>query len=411
MKAACICSVKGGVGKTLVSLNIAYMLKEMGHKVGLIDADWDNPNFAQFTNIDANIESDSKSFTPYTWKGIQVFSMSLIAGRGKSISLTGDRYLQLMYDVVHSTKWDCDIFIVDMPSGSGDAFKSAITVLGDNLVGDIMVIQPSMRDASQRALNLHKFYEIPVLGLIENMSYFKCVNHPEPLIYYPFGKSIVDKLAEEYNVEVLGKIPLIPDMPERINNGNPIFDDEESKMTIENACKKIIESKPVKVGFVERFKTKLLEGVKEAIEKVLAYFIITVNREIPIAELKAKTGFTEEKPFLLRIVDESGTKEITKVALRIKGDRLIVVKNPEKVDFEIRGSFRTIARMIMGKRKLSDGSVAPYDPIDAWLNGEIYTNGMGYAPKAVHAIRTIFQTEDLMNQIREKYGSILEKWI
>lgn len=410
MKACAVCSVKGGVGKTLISLNIAYNLKKMGLSVGLIDADWDNPNFAQFTNINAQIEVDPKEgFKPYEWNGIQVFSMSLIAGRDKSISLTGDRYWQLMDDVAKRTKWNCDYFVIDMPSGSGDAFKAAIHIFGEHLIGDIIVTQPSMMDASRRILNLHKYFEIPVLGLIENMSYFVCKKHKKPVVYYPFGKSVVDQLAKEFNVEVLGKIPIIPDLYQKIQKGNPILEGDTA-IPIEAACKKILEAPEQKPGFLERFKTKLLEGIKTEMEKILAYLIVTLNREIPIGDIKQETGFTEERPVMLRIVDDSMTKEITRVALRVKGDKLVVIKDPKNVDFEIIGSFKTIARMIMGVRK-RDGELVPFDPMDAWLNGDIITAGVGYAPKATHAIRTLFGNPELMQKVRQKYGSILQRWI
>lgn len=406
-----ICSVKGGVGKTLVSLNIARKLQNLGYKVGLIDADFDNSNFAQFTNIQDEMQVDPvKGFKPYDWNGVQVFSMSLIAGRSKSVSLTGDRYWQFIDDIAKKSMWTCDYMLLDMPSGSGDVFKATIHTFGESLVGDIIVTQPSMMDASRRILNLHKYFEIPVLGLIENMSYFTCNKHKKPMIYYPFGESVVDQLSKDYGVEVLGKIPLIPEMPSKIKEGKPWLEGE-SEIPIEAACKKIVETPVQKPGFLERFKTKILEGIKVEFEKVLAYLIIAINKEMNVATVKSSTGFTEERPFLLRIVDETGTKEITSVALRVKGDKMVVLKPPYKnIDYEIIGNFQTFARMIMGKRKIN-GETVPFDPIDAWLNGDIVTAGVGYAPKAIHALRSIFGNEQFMQQVRDKHGPLLERWI
>jgi len=379
--------------------------------VGLIDADFDNSNFAQFTNEKGEIGSDPvKGFEPFNWNGIQVFSMSLIAGRSKSVSFTGDRYWQFMHDIATRSSWDCEYFIVDLPSGSGDVFKASIHVFAENLVGDIIVTQPSMIDASRRVLNLHKYFEIPVLGLIENMSYFECWRHKTPAIYHPFGESVVEMLAEEYKVEVLGKIPLIADMPERLAAGSPWIDNVLGE-PIQVACEKIVEAEVQKPGFFEKLKEKLMSGIKTQFQKILAHLIIAMNKEIPIEETKKKTGFVEERPFLLRIVDESRTREITSIGLQVKGNKVAVLKPPyKKIDYEIIGSFRTFARAIMGKMK-TNGEFRKVDPLDLWLNGDLVTAGMGYAPKAVHAFRSIFGNEEFMKPLREKYGSVLEKWI
>jgi len=409
-KVCCISAVKGGVGKTFISINIAHKLKEMGNKVGLIDCDWDNPNFAQFTGVEGEIKiSKDLRFEPYDWNGVQVFSMSLIAGRERSVSMTGDRYWQMMDDVARRSMWDCDYFVVDLPSGSGDVFKAAINVFAENLVGDIIIIQPSMIDAARRVLNLHKYFEIPVLGLIENMSYFVCPYHKSPKVFHIFGESIIEELGKEYNVDVLGKIPFIPDLPEKIKSGNPILEGEYAQ-PIENACKKIVETPVQKPGFLERFKTRVLEAIKTELEKVMAFLIVAINKEIDITGIKTATGLTEERPFLLRITDESKTKEITSLALRVKGNKLVVLKNPGKLDFEIITDFRTIARMIMGKKKVGDQYV-DFDPMSAWLNGDVVTAGYGYAPRAVHVLREIFGNEQFMKQVRERYGPLLERWL
>jgi len=163
-KTCCIASVKGGVGKTLVSINIAHKLAEMGHKVGLIDADLDNSNFAVFTRASGEIGIEpGQKFRPYVWDGVQVFSMSLIAGREKGVSMTGDRYIQILDDVIEQSKWDVDYFVVDLPAGSSDVFRVCMELFGDWLVGNVIVTQPVLADATRRTLNLHRYLEIPVL--------------------------------------------------------------------------------------------------------------------------------------------------------------------------------------------------------------------------------------------------------
>lgn len=410
-KACAVCAVKGGVGKTLISINVAKRLSEMEQKVGLIDCDLDNSNFAQFTNTDAVIEVDPrKGFKPYNWlDNIQVFSMSLIAGREKSVSMTGDRYAQMIDDIVSKSMWDCDYFILDLPSGSGDIFQVVMEIFADKLAGNIIVTQPAMVDASKRVINLHKYFDIPILGLIENMSHFSCPHHKNPKTFYPFGESVVEDLAKEYGLEVLGTIPLSEDIPKNIKDGKPFLTGDLA-IPIESACKKLMEAKVQKTGLLERIRAKITEGIKGQVEKVLAFLIIAINKEVDVGGIKSSTGLTEERPFYLVITDETGRKEITSLALRIKGNKLIMLTKPKEVDFEISSSFRTFARMIMGKKKVG-GKIVNCDPMDFWLHGDVKTYGRGYAPRAVHVFRTIFGNEQFMADVRKRYGSLLEKWI
>lgn len=125
MKVICVSAVKGGVGKTMISLNIARLLKARNYKVGLLDADFDNANFAQFTQIDGKVGADPvEGFTLYDWDGVSVFSMSLIAGREKAVSMPAEQYWQFVSDIAHKSSWNVDYLIVDLPGGGGDVFKA-----------------------------------------------------------------------------------------------------------------------------------------------------------------------------------------------------------------------------------------------------------------------------------------------
>jgi len=410
-KTCAVASVKGGVGKTLVSINIAHKLAEMGHKVGLIDADLDNSNFAVFTKAHGEISIEpGQKFKPYIWDGVQVFSMSLIAGREKGVSMTGDRYIQILDDVLEQSKWDVDYFVVDLPAGSSDVFRVCMELFGDWLVGNVIVTQPILADATRRTLNLHRYLEIPVLGLIENMAYFVCPHHKQPKKFYPFGESTVDILAEEFGVEILGKIPLSEEISKGIANGDPLIKGEGIE-AIENACKKFLATPIQKPGFLTRVKETLIGKIKTQVEKILATLLVSAKKEFNIRAIRERKGFTERRPFLLVITDESGLKELTAIPLRVDDDAIRVIKNPKRIDFEIAASFRTLARMILGKRKTKSGQVVEFDPMDAWLMGDVKVYGRGFTPRAVRVFRELFSDEGLMNDIKSKYGKILEKWI
>ena len=407
IKAVGVGSTKGGVGKTIIALNIAHELKRRGHKVALLDADLDNACFAQFTGANASLNvTEKNTFEPYKWNGIDVFSMSLVAGRTQSVSMQADRYAQILHDVITRTEWNPDYMIIDLPGGSSDVYRTCLEILAENYIGDVVVCQPLMRDATEKYLHLHEYLEVPVIGLIENMSWLQIGKKK----YYPFGRSTVEEIAEKYNVPVLGKIPLSIEVSERIEQGNPIFP-EELQAPIKEACTRIEGARIQKPGFISRLVSTVDKAIKSQVEKLLVQFILLANKVYDVNKIRTQTGFREERPTLLLITDETGTKELTRVALRLRADGLKVLKNPNELDYGIQTDFRTLARIIMGKRRLSSGRIVDYSAWDAWLHGDIKTFGMGHAPKTVKALRVLFEDPKITEPLRSRLGGILEKWI
>lgn len=415
-KAVAVVAIKGGVGKTTCSINIARRLADhFGQKVGLIDADFDNSNFSQFTNIEEDLKViDAKEFQMYDWRGIQVFSMSLIAGREQSVCMTGDRYGQMLYDVVNTGDWDVDYFIIDMPAGSSDVFRYAIQVFAKTLIGNVIITQPSMIDAFNRVLNLHKDFGIPIVGIIENMAYIECPECQTEI--KPFGEGQTIEVASKFDAPVLGKIPLSPDIALKQQTGEALFDDKYYK-TIDIVCEKIIEAPIIKTGIIQRLKEILEEGTQTAIKKVLVYLIGNVNTDFDIPSLRRRTGLVERKIFTLVIVNDTmhistaELKSIAEVNLRLSDKGLRVVKNVDKPDFEVVTDFRTFSRIIMRKRKNHNGGYDDYSGKKAWLSGDLRVYGTSYTAKTVTAIREIFDNEKLMGKVGKKYNKILERFI
>lgn len=405
MKAVGVFSVKGGVGKTLVAINIALRLSKHG-RTGLLDADWDNSNFAQFTNFNGRIgvTKDNRFVLP-EWNGIRVFSPSLLIGRDRGVSMTEDRYVQMISDVMEYGNWgDLDYMVVDLPGGSSDTWRGVLTIFGEVLIGDIIVIQPLMTDSLEKSLQLHKFLDIPVVGVLNNMVYLTC---PHGDKVYLFGdNNTVKEIVQKYEYEYLGDIPFVTDLPKMISNGTPFIESE----ALDYATKKIIESPIPKTSFIDRFKEKITDAIKSEIEKVLAYFIITFQKEFDVRDRAVREGFTEQNNIALTITDESMTKPITRLVLKLKDGKLVVVSKPEKVNYEIITSFRTLARIIMGKMRRGN-QVIDYDPMTAWLVGDVKVYGTGFSVKAMRTFEAIFNNQDLINMIRDKYGSLLERWI
>jgi len=406
MKVVGVCSVKGGTGKTLMAINLAHFLSKRG-KTGLIDCDIDSSNFAEFVRIDRQVEVDeeTKLFRPVDWDGVKVWSTSLAMERWRPISMTGDKYAQILNDVVHFSEWgDLDYMVLDLPAGAMDTWRAAIYIFAEEFVGDVVVIQPAFEDNARRVLRLHEVNEVPVIGLIENMSYFVCPHHKKPKVYKIFGEGIGEKLASEYGVEFLGSIPLIGDLQQRIENGNPIL--EEYSEVFEKACDIIEKIPPEKVGIIRRVGEKLKGVTKQFVDRILASLVTTAYREVELPP----GVYDESSTVDLVILDDTRTKVITRWHLGLRENKLRFIKNPKKVDYEIHTTFRTLARVLMGKKKTRFGTVIPYDVYDAYNNMDIEVYGTGATPRALRLMRKVLFNPEVLEVVRKKHP-ILEKFI
>jgi len=377
--------------------------------IGLVDLDVESSNFAEFAGINdgrIEVDRDKKKFIPHEWNGIKVFSMSLLADRDKAISMFGVMHQQLLLDIAENTEWGkLDYLICDMPAGASDMWKETINVFSNDLIGGIVVTIPSTIVDARRVIKLHLFNDIPVLGVIENMAWFE---DPETgKKYYVFGDNIGDKLAKEFGIDYLGAIPLSVEIGQSVRKGNPILPDKYAE-PIRRAVDKVINAP--KISLLTRVKERITESIKGWVERLIASFVIEANKNVDIASLQKKYGFTEKHPFDLVITDDRMEKVISRTHFKVSDGKLLVLKNPKRIDFEVVTSFKTLARIFAGKRKLRDGRIISYDPMDAWLNNEILVYGTGAIPRGVYAVRHLL-SENVINNLRNKYGKLLEKFI
>jgi Mrp family chromosome partitioning ATPase len=386
-KAVGIFAVKGGVGKTVLSLSVAKALSR-NLKVGLIDTDIDNSNFAQFTGIEGGVEVDKseKKFKLYNWDGVQVFSMSILVGRDRSVSMTGDRYVQMISDIVEFGDWNCDIMIIDLPSGSSDIWKGVLKIFGGIYGGSVIITQPNMTDSLIKGIKLHKYFDLPILGVVENMSFFECEHGGK---YRIFGDSQVEDICREYGVEYLGDVPII----------HPLKIPVEGEV-VDKICGKIVEAPILKTSFLERLMEAAFDKIKEEFERVMVPLILSIQKELDFRPLAVEAGFVEQRPFIITITDELGERRITSIPLKIKDGKLYVIKDASKVDFEIALSLKTFAKVVLGE----------VDPWDAWLNGDIRTYGVGFTQRSYLVLKEIFTKKDVMQEFINKYGPILKRW-
>ena len=221
-----VASGKGGVGKSTVSVNLAISLARQGFKVALVDADIYGPSVPKMMGLEemtptVEIVNEKESMTPLEKYGVQVMSLGFFMQKGQSVIWRGPLAANAILQLFENTVWDnLDYMIIDFPPGTGDIQLTVLQRL--TLTGAIIVTTPqdiSLIDA-RRAIDmfLKDGIAIPLLGIVENMSWFTPKNHPEEK-YFIFGKGGGEKLAEEYNTPLLCQIPLVADVGEAAEQG------------------------------------------------------------------------------------------------------------------------------------------------------------------------------------------------
>jgi ATP-binding protein involved in chromosome partitioning len=231
-----VTSGKGGVGKSTVSVNIAVSLAKKGHKTGLLDADIYGPSIPimmGLMNQKPQVEElpDGKQiFTPYEKYGVKVSSIGFFIHPEQAMVWRGPLAASVFTQLLNDNKWgDLDYLIIDAPPGTGDIQLSLVQSVP--VTGAVIVTTPqevAVVDA-RKAVNMFKNPEIkvPILGLVENMSWFTPKELPENK-YYIFGKNGGADAAEKLHVRLLGQIPIIQGICEDADNGTPsVLEDEQ----------------------------------------------------------------------------------------------------------------------------------------------------------------------------------------
>lgn len=385
MKYLMVTSGKGGVGKTLVSVNLAMELSKKGIKTALIDADISNPNCGEMMGVKEQIEVSAESFKPLIVNDIEFFSMTAVS-QGKPVAMHGSEYAQILRDVIQHTKWTAEICIIDMPATVTDTFLEILTSFGENLLGSIIVLQPAHVESARKMLQLHKTEGIPVLGVIKNMSEFTCEHGTS---YEVFGNVDLEALCKEYEVDPLGSIPLSMEIRKGILEGKP-FLPEQLSQPIVKGVEKILAAKPVGISFVERLKERLKEVARDVMVEILAGVVEISNTEIGIPDIQKTYGFPGGRTIELDVTDESLRDVRIQVFFRVEGGVLKVVKNPKTVDDEIRVWERALVWCFLGRRPDTN---TPWDLFDAWLTGKVkyysYT-AAGGTPRALQFMRSVW---------------------
>lgn len=223
-----ISSGKGGVGKTSVAVNVAVALADMGAKVGILDADIYGPNVPVMLGMEAaqvkvvKAENGTDVVEPAFNYGVKMISMAFLIAKDQPVVWRGPMLNGVIRQFLYQANWgELDYLIVDMPPGTGDAQLTLTQSVP--LAGAVIVTTPqtvSLLD-SRKGLKMFQNMGIPVLGIVENMSYFIPPDMPDKQ-YDIFGSGGGKKASEELGVELLGCVPLEISLREGGDRGVPI---------------------------------------------------------------------------------------------------------------------------------------------------------------------------------------------
>lgn len=215
-----VISGKGGVGKSIVTSMLAVTMNRMGYKTAILDADITGPSIPKMFGIKGKADSNEFGLFPVkSGTGIEVMSINLLLDndtnpviwRGPIIAGT---VKQFWSDVIWT---DVDIMFIDMPPGTGDV---PLTVFQSIPVDGIIVVTSPQELVSMivlKAVKMAEMMKIPIVGLVENMSYFKCPDNGKD--YQIFGESHIDEIAEKHKLKVLAKLPIDPKLAAACDKG------------------------------------------------------------------------------------------------------------------------------------------------------------------------------------------------
>ena len=215
-----VVSGKGGVGKSLVTSLLASEMNKRGHKVAILDADITGPSIPKSFGVDSRLTADADGINPAkSASGIEVMSVNLMLPEGDMpVAWRGPVVTGAIKQFWQEVNWgDVDYMFVDMPPGTSDVFLTVFQSLPVDGIVTVSAPQELLAMIVGKAVNLAKSLEVPVVGLVENMAYFKCDECGKE--HHIFGEPQGAAVAEKYDIPAVATLPMDPTFARLVDEG------------------------------------------------------------------------------------------------------------------------------------------------------------------------------------------------